>query len=150
MAQTKSTTDYKATQIILNVDDLHYEDMINLHLHVTNMFHRGVAKANLDVKKLKEALDKNEKHVKIKRAMVQSRAKRIRELEQKIVKLGSDRNQAEHAKKFLEEKDKEIMAMKKRIEAPDIYLVHMAELITTSQENEKMLEQLSQLTLKAQ
>jgi len=36
---------------------------------------------------------------------------------------GSDPNQAEHAKKVLEEKDKEIMAMKRRIKAPDAYPV---------------------------
>lgn len=90
----------------MNVDDLHYEDMINLHLHVTNMLHRGVAKANLDAKNLREALDKTEKRYKIERAMVQHRAKRVRELEQKIVHLGSYPNQAEHARKILEEKDK--------------------------------------------
>lgn len=140
VAQAKSVVDYKSTQIILNVDDLHYEDMINLHLQVINMLHRGVAKDNLDAKKLREALDKTKKYVKIERAMVQSRAKRVRDLEQNIIQLGSDPNQVEHAKKVLEENDKEIMEMKRIIKAPDVYPLQTTELITTSQENEKMLE----------
>lgn len=61
VAQARSAADYKATQIILNVDDMHYEDMVNLHLRVTNMLHRGVSKAQLDAKKLREVLEKNEK-----------------------------------------------------------------------------------------
>lgn len=61
MAQAKSIVDYKATQIILNVDDLHYEDMINLHLQATHIFHRGVVKDNLDAKKFRETLDKKKK-----------------------------------------------------------------------------------------
>lgn len=135
VAQAKSSADYKATQIILNVDDLHYEYMINMHLQVTNMLHRGVAKANLDAKKLREALDKTEKKVKIERAMVHSREKRVKELEHNIVQLGYDPNQADHSKKVLEEKDKKIMAMKKRIKALDAYPVKMTKLITASQEN---------------
>jgi len=72
VAQAKYVADYKSIEIILNVDDLNYEDMINLNLYVTNMLHRAVAKANLDSKKLKEALDKMEKQVKIERARVRS------------------------------------------------------------------------------
>lgn len=71
VAQAISARDYKTTQIILNVDDMHHEDMVNLHLQVTNMLHRGVAKAHLDAKKLREALERTEKQVKIERAMVQ-------------------------------------------------------------------------------
>jgi len=77
VAQAKSVAGYKSTHIILNVYELHYEDMMNLHLQVTNLLHRGMAKANPDAKKLREALEKMEKWVKIERAMVQSQAKRV-------------------------------------------------------------------------
>jgi len=56
----------------------------------------------------------------------------------------------EHAKKVLEDKDKEITTMKRRIKAPKAYPVQTAELITTSQEKEQLLDHLSQLTLRAQ
>lgn len=85
VAQARTCAHYKATQIILNVDDMHYEDIINLHMQVTNMLHRGVAKAHLDAKKMREVLEKKKKQLKIEQAMVQSRAKRVKELEQKII-----------------------------------------------------------------
>jgi len=83
------------------------------------MLHRGMAKASLDTKKLNETLEKTKKQVKIETAMVQSTTKRVKEIEQKIIQLGSDPNQAEHVKKVFEEKYKEIMEMKRRIKAGD-------------------------------
>ena len=78
--------------------------------------------------------------MKIEQAMVQSREKRVMELEQKIIQIISDPNQVEHAKKVLEDKDKEIMVMKSRIKAPDAYMIQTVELITTSKEKEQLLE----------
>jgi len=149
VARVKSVVDYKTTQIILNVDELHYEDMINLHLQVTNMLHKGVTKANLDAKNLKEALENKKKQVKIERAMVQSRAKRVRELEKKIIQLRYDPNKVEHVKKFFEEKYNVIMTMKRRIKKPDACPIKTTKWITNSLEIDKMLEQLSELSLKS-
>lgn len=131
------------------MDELHYEDMINLLLQVTNMLHKAMTKANLDAKNLREALENTKKQVKIEMATVQSRAKRVRDLEKKIIQLRYDPNKVEHVKKFFEEKDNVIMTMKRRIKKPYAYPIKTIEWIMNSLENDKMLEKLSELTLKS-
>jgi len=150
VAQAKSAANYKATQIILNVDDMQYEDMVNLHQQVTNMLHRGVAKAHLGTKKLREALEKTEKQLKAERVLLQAKAKRVREMEQKFMSLASDPGQGEHAKKVLDDKDKEVMALKKKLKAPEANLDQTVDLITASEDQDHLLEQLCQFTLCAQ
>jgi len=108
--------------------------MVNLHLQVTNMLHIGVSKAHINVKKLREVFEKTKNKVKIEREMVQSREKRVREMEQNIIQLRSDPNQVEHGKKVLEDKDREIMVMNRKIKEPEAYPVQTAEMIATSQE----------------
>lgn len=75
-------------------------------LQVTSMLHRGIVKANLDAKKLREALEKTKKHIKIEREIVQSRAKIFKQLEKKNIQLGSSPKDAEHVTHILEDKDK--------------------------------------------
>jgi len=82
--------------------------------------------------------------------MVQSRSNRVREVEYKIIQLGLDPNNLEHAKNLMEEKYKEVIVMKRRIKAPDAYPVQTTELITTTTENEKLEKQLNEVNIKAQ
>lgn len=68
--------------------------------------------------------------------MVQSRAKRLKGIQQKIIHLVLDPNEVDHTKKVLDDKDKEIMVIKRRLKTPKSYLVQTTKLITTSQEKE--------------
>ena len=74
--------------------------------------------------------------------VTRSRYTRVKELEQKRIQLGTTPQDYSKVKEFIDDKDKDIMALNKRLKAPDAHPVKTSELIVAEHEREELIKQL--------
>lgn len=110
--QTKSEEDYKASQIKIRLDQVNIVDKINLHRQIGEIIYSNLVQSTVSNTKFQANLAKVQNHLMQEKTENKAWQVQIRELQQKIIDLGVDLENAKPVKDLLKEKDNEIQIWK--------------------------------------
>ena len=126
------------------MDQIHFIDKVHFNKVAIDILHRNVSRTQSGANKMQDALFEMEKQLKHERVITRSRYLRVKEMEQKVLQLGKNPQDYSHVKQIMDEKNKEITALKRKLKYFEAYPVQTRELISSTNREEKHLNQLEE------
>ena len=135
-------SDKKVSEMEVKLDKISVPDKIQLHKQIEDVIYSDLLHATVKVTRLQSLVDKME--IKLKHEKVENKANliQIKKLQGDIISLGTEPNNVQVMKKFLEEKDNTIQVLEKNLKVPNTEHVQYSELFTVHEEKEKVYQEM--------
>ena len=114
------------------MDQIHFNDKVHFNKVATYILHRNVSRTQAGANKMQDALFKMEKQLKHERLTTRSRYLIVKEMEQKFLQLEKNPQDYSHVKQIIDDKNKEITTLKKKLKDLESYPVQTLELISSN------------------
>ena len=101
-----SEADYKATEVRIDMTQIHFKDMIQLHQQSSNILYRDLKLQHTTTNKLRKSLESVAAQYRIEKSAIQAKNVKIRSLEKALLDLSEDPKNVKHSQNLLQEKDK--------------------------------------------
>lgn len=120
-----SEADYRATKVSIDMNQIHYKDLIKLHQQSINVLYRDLDLQHTTTHKLRKSLESITTYYRLEKVVTQAKNVKIRVLEKALLELSEDPRNIKHSHNLLKEKDKEINLLKQKSENSwDAYIVN--------------------------
>ena len=114
------------------MDQIHFTDKVNFNKVAIDILHRNVSRTQAGANKMLDALFEMEKQLKHERVITRSRYLRVKEMEQKVLHIGKNLQYYSHVKQIMDEKNKEITALKRKLKYLESYPIKTPDLISSN------------------
>ncbi len=125
----KPTSNYKAVKLSIDMNKIHYKDLMKLHQQSVNIIHRDMDIQHTTTEKLHKSLENITTQYMLEKVMTQGKNVKIKVLEKALLELSEDPGNMKHSQKMVKEKDKEITLLKQNIK------IHRPHLATIEEED---------------
>lgn len=137
-----SEADYKATEVRIDMTQIHFKDMIQLHQQSSNILYRDLNLQHTTTHKLRKSLESVAAQYRMEKAAIQAKNVKIRVLEKALLELSEDPQNVKHSQNLLQEKDKEIALLKKKLKIPGTHPTGIEEVNAVLKEKEAETQKL--------
>jgi uncharacterized protein YajQ (UPF0234 family) len=130
------------------MDKIVVPDIINFHKHASEVLNSDLLKSYLNKSKLESKLTKLEEQVRRERAAYKGWKVQVKKLEANLVAQGSKEKESKATKKLLDEKDKEIENLQKKLKIYVTYHPQTEEILVYKKKNDDLKEEVLDLKSK--
>ena len=133
----------KVSEVNVNLEKIPTIDIIHFHRETNDIIYTRLLKSTLQVSKLES--DKNKDHGLLWKEKVENKALRIKikKLQEDLLKVNGQSDKGVVDQKLLNEKEKEVQVLKKKLKIPSTQLIHTSELTEFEKEKEALSTELS-------
>jgi hypothetical protein len=131
-----SEADYKATEVSIDMNQIHYKDLMKLHQQSANVLYRDLDLQHATTHKLRKSLENVTTQYRLEKVVTQAKNVKIKVLEKALLELSEDPRNVKHSQNFLKEKDKEINLLKQKVKIPGPHPTSIEEVNAALKEKE--------------
>lgn len=106
---------YQATEVSIDMNQIHYKDLIKLHQQSANVLYRDLDLEHATTHKLRKSLESVTTQYRLEKVVTQAKNVKIKVLEKALLELSEDPRNIKHSKNLLKEKDKVISLLKQKV-----------------------------------
>ena len=107
--------DYQATEVSIDMNQIHYKDLMKLHQQSTNILYRDMNLQHATTDKLHKSLENLTNQYRLEKVVTQARNVKVKVLEKALIDLSKNPRNIKHTQNLLKEKDKEINLLKMKL-----------------------------------
>ena len=112
----------KVSEVNLNLSKVANSDIIHLRKEIRDILNTRLLKASIQLSKSEESKAKNSNLLRKSRVEIKALKAQINSLQKEAIQMEEGGQKGSVVHKFLDDKDKEIQALKKRLRIPDSQL----------------------------
>jgi hypothetical protein len=116
--QPKEIRDYKRSTLVFDTKQVHPADQMDLHRQTGEMVFSTLAHASSTTAKLQVALNNVQTQLKLEKISSFAKDKRIKSLEELVVKIGYDPSNVKGIEELLKKKNADIASLRKQLKLP--------------------------------
>ena len=109
---------YRVTEINFKTNNVNMSDKIHFHKQTNEVLYHNLLCSTLSQNKLENKMSRLEKRIKKEKAMNKSWYTQVKSFEEDLIVIGVNPQEQQHVKRLLEEKDKTIQSLNKKLNIP--------------------------------